>query len=565
MGVSAAILERPNTVAQEPSVESTIEVMPNFYEYTHADGTVHHAENVEVARAACPVLGKMAVEKAELLLEVAAIGQQKMKEEQQKPKPEERPEAKKYIETEHEKQKIKTEPGLKSRHEPITQNEKTIETAQITTRQLTKQNIPQQLIELSVKENSKIETSKISIKPSLDTEIVDVLESYRHFEVTTQSQTEVIHIVKSKTARVIPIEQAAISDSEQWFEAKSNPSIVDEHETAPITAHITESAIPAVEILVTDAETVSAANEEAELIVEETDFEYLAEDVALKETEIQLQANEDDIGVADITARLKVEDDADELLEMLYATETVETYHKLIAITVDTEPIQATVGGAITTEEDISMLEVAGEADVEDKATEFYIKDIHDFETFIDEQPVTEEPITLEVIQEQIANEQPLEQTFVQLAQHLKNNLHEAQDTAKPSDEDTPALSELEVELNAILQEIVEILPTVYSINKETQEKRINITPEMTQKLLMLLRSIGYQNPRDALIEFVQLRGLTFLFQAIQCMCQLNHEKNRKEFLTKVLTLTSDNNNSRVRLSMLLASLAINRPQLAEI
>ncbi|MFZ1360443.1 MAG: hypothetical protein WAS27_00195 [Candidatus Saccharimonadales bacterium] len=52
------------------------------YEYTHADGHVQRAETAETARAMCPILGKMAIEQVGLLLEVAALGQQKMKEEE---------------------------------------------------------------------------------------------------------------------------------------------------------------------------------------------------------------------------------------------------------------------------------------------------------------------------------------------------------------------------------------------------------------------------------------------------------------------------------------------------
>ncbi len=61
------------------------------YEYTRQDGTVEHAANRDEAIKLCPVLGKLATkdpEAANLLLEIAAIGQAKMTEKAEgKPEP----------------------------------------------------------------------------------------------------------------------------------------------------------------------------------------------------------------------------------------------------------------------------------------------------------------------------------------------------------------------------------------------------------------------------------------------------------------------------------------------
>lgn len=61
------------------------------YEYTRQDGTVEHAANRDEAIKLCPVLGKLATkdpETANLLLEIAAIGQAKMTEKaESKPEP----------------------------------------------------------------------------------------------------------------------------------------------------------------------------------------------------------------------------------------------------------------------------------------------------------------------------------------------------------------------------------------------------------------------------------------------------------------------------------------------
>lgn len=67
------------------TVNTETETTASGYEYTHADGTVQHVESAEQARSVCPALGKMAIEQANLLLELSAIGQgilDKQKEQQ---------------------------------------------------------------------------------------------------------------------------------------------------------------------------------------------------------------------------------------------------------------------------------------------------------------------------------------------------------------------------------------------------------------------------------------------------------------------------------------------------
>lgn len=67
-----------------PDQSSHVGILAQGYEYTHTDGTVYHAENAERAMAICPVLGEIALNEVELLLEVAAIGQQKLDQERSK-------------------------------------------------------------------------------------------------------------------------------------------------------------------------------------------------------------------------------------------------------------------------------------------------------------------------------------------------------------------------------------------------------------------------------------------------------------------------------------------------
>lgn len=63
------------------------------FSYQHADGEVFMADNIEAARGMCPVLGKMSLEDAGLLLELEAMGREQMAAEpdtRQKPNAEEK-------------------------------------------------------------------------------------------------------------------------------------------------------------------------------------------------------------------------------------------------------------------------------------------------------------------------------------------------------------------------------------------------------------------------------------------------------------------------------------------
>ncbi len=94
-------------------------------------------------------------------------------------------------------------------------------------------------------------------------------------------------------------------------------------------------------------------------------------------------------------------------LELLFGTETVEAYRQLAALTTAKETSQ------------LATLEIEDAVAIEPKpATNIETATIPDFESFFAAQPKREEPVTLEVIKEQ-ANEQPLEQTFVQLVELL--------------------------------------------------------------------------------------------------------------------------------------------------
>jgi hypothetical protein len=135
-------------------------------------------------------------------------------------------------------------------------------------------------------------------------------------------------------------------------------------------------------------------------------------------------------------------------------------------------------------------------------------------ETFMGEKPDDEEPITIEAIQERVAAEQPLEETLVELAELL-------------SQLDAPELEEL----RNLVKEIEAILPAGFKEAEPITAE--HVTTELTEKILNLLRQIGYDDPREVLISFVKAYGFVFLFQALDYVCHANHGAVGKELLFK--------------------------------
>lgn len=93
MPLHEAVATPPQEAIAETALALPVEpeTAAQSYEYTRQDGTVEHAANREEAIKLCPVLGKLAMndpESANLLLDMASIGQAKMTEKAERPKSE---------------------------------------------------------------------------------------------------------------------------------------------------------------------------------------------------------------------------------------------------------------------------------------------------------------------------------------------------------------------------------------------------------------------------------------------------------------------------------------------
>ncbi len=216
----------------------------------------------------------------------------------------------------------------------------------------------------------------------------------------------------------------------------------------------------------------------------------------------------------DYQSSFAVEDEAEAVLD----EEVMDTYYQLIALA-DSSEDEATPYRA-----EIEQITIGEERTIpanEDLDTDMI--EANAFAEFIDAQPQPIEPIDdIEIIKVN-ANEQPLEETLVQLASYL----------SEVSEENEESSIQLEVS-----EDIAAIRHLLQDINKEFiklseanpgKTETVRVTPDITQKLLDLLRVVGYQNPQEALVSFVSKHGFEFLPQAISYLYQLTNEDNQKE------------------------------------
>jgi len=140
------------------------------------------------------------------------------------------------------------------------------------------------------------------------------------------------------------------------------------------------------------------------------------------------------------------------------------------------------------------------------------------FEIYMIQQPPPENPPDIETIVLS-ANQQPLEVTLVQLGQYL------AESSVLPSEH---------TEIRRTITEVIALLSQTRPDHTASDEMNPVITPELTQKLLLLLGSVGYDHPHEMLRNFTTQHSLEFLLQAIVYLGQLLDAGNRQEFASTV-------------------------------
>lgn len=217
----------------------------------------------------------------------------------------------------------------------------------------------------------------------------------------------------------------------------------------------------------------------------------------------------------------------DQQLEQLFDPETVETYKQLAALAESSEI------------EDLEESETIAD-DASTNHSRGIETKIADFESFMTSRPQSNEVPSLEIIAEH-ANEQPLEQTLMELTDHL-SQIEEIPEKA---------------EVYKIIAELRQLLPARPEPAPSSESDiKPKITPEITTKTLSLLRSLGYKEPGKVLVTFVSKYGENFFIEALDYVCQLNDYLD-KEFLLVSNKMLPDDNNSRQRLGRLVMEIVM--------
>lgn len=191
-----------------------------------------------------------------------------------------------------------------------------------------------------------------------------------------------------------------------------------------------------------------------------------------------------------------------EVVRAEFDDEVADTFEQLLALADTAED---------TSGESLSEYLVP-EAAIEDETETTEKVEINLFEKLVTETTLPEKmPEVEEIVRN--ANDQPLKETLIQFSHYLSEK------------------SEIETEISSqSLEQIVDAVRDVMIMLEASNEKQ-PLSPELTQKLLALLRAVGYKNPGEALIRFVTQHDLEFLLQAVRYLYQLSNPDNQQEFL----------------------------------
>ena len=190
--------------------------------------------------------------------------------------------------------------------------------------------------------------------------------------------------------------------------------------------------------------------------------------------------------------------------EVIFDDEVLETFADLMVLLEVEEETSPTIDTGIN-ENLVQDVMVA----LDPEAGESIVTNL--FEEFIADEGRPEVVTDIETIIAG-ANKQPLEETLVQVSFSLVETSSQDYD-----------LSNLESVLKDVMEELGQ--DSTDSVIEGAEQV---ITPELTQKLLVLLRAVGYEDPREVLVDFVSQHSLEFLLQAIRYLYQLLDDDRRE-------------------------------------
>lgn len=269
--------------AIEPTRQAAVETVLNppaeperarqGLEYTRRDGTVEYAANREEAIKLCPVLGKLAMndpETANLLLDIASMGQAKMAEKDEPPKPATdrahstgEPKSSKPVE------QVKTEREARVAHPTRTGTETMKESAQVQSSAEREPGI-RRPADSEAQKPAKVAEQDKAVIP----EVKNVFENVEHVEPGRGLQYEVAQPVEEIAAPIIAVQSqpdvARVANQAFAHQPLTGGQILKPAEVQPVRRKQSEPAA-------TDAHDTALLYEQADLGLEPTIKPEIAE------------------------------------------------------------------------------------------------------------------------------------------------------------------------------------------------------------------------------------------------------------------------------------------------
>lgn len=525
------------------------------YTFERADGTIERAMSAEDAIARCPVLGKLAIEspdKANLLLQLAALGKEKMQADElqkesiplEKPKDEQKlePEPKvdmitgkaKPVKREH---RAKTDIVLEQTQPNPTDeyvaplhpaglrednNRSVVATEKVAT---VIQKKPEQIIEIRQEPMAETHIRAAKDEAYIEQQQSDAFVRYHEHSTVQEKESTVRY-----TPEIRPLSEGA-----------PNKIIAMEAVADPPTEYKEPLLLLTPVIALEKIQQIQGPTDTKKMI----DPSEFASDIEIPFQADPPQVDTLTLPLAEIAEVNPIHDmsrmprifkaELDEQLDLQSEPEVIDAYRELLVPPQDQEFRS-------------DMLVVAAALPAE--TTQY-------FEPFLTPDLQVGKIIPLESIILRAADKQPLEQTLIQLGYYLSNSPQEAQTVVEKPDSVPESKEQHITNVRAILQDITELLSDRYSLGEEVGAQSQQLTPELTEKLLLLLQASGYEHPKEILIEFVHIHGLAYLLQTVHRMCSLNSNENQQEFLSSSIQMTQNDDYARIAIGKLLFGLIL--------
>jgi len=540
MSSSEAILTPPDI---QPAPIGGVQTLPDTpYVYRHTDGRIEDAETATAAIERCPYLGKMSLEQANIMLELSAAGNKLMAD-----------------------------------------HESTDKTSTINTLSEQKQNVKpveDRAVEIRISSSKTTEEKTSMAQPEIVTPLEQVIAQQQQIdnlisrqqagEIDSQTKAVAVHPTTDKIVKIIQPKDKSVPNQAVDTKPKSDKAKFIPENKLPVSGDKVKDTIPGLiqdnspnTRLVREAEPEIKVKKAIKQAVDTTKAVpldiYRNHNIEESLTEMQLgEITPEEVFVPQITQepateKIEMTDEIIQTTDTMHEPEhaflvsasneefkvplrakTIETYYELLTLAEQ---------GADCPKDELTHGDIL--LDYEDPSEKVINKlnTYPTFEAYVTEQPVYSGKITLETIRIE-AEDTTLEETLVKITRLISE-----QETNNNEGDLVP--------LKEMLQELQVMLP-----NADAEENaKPRITPELTEKLLQILREIGFENPKEELLEFVRKTDIAYMLQAFMFICKLINDDAWHEFLITPTPPTSSGDDTvKLQVAKLLFSL-IAKPQ----